>query len=125
MVWSPAGSSMLALSLFEQSIEMVKAGRDFHGRARDLRDGSPFHIEVVGTGFAYGGGPHALAVVRDITEEVEAYHLLEQRVEERTQELSMLLMYPPNSPPPWTCRYCWRCFRSNSSRSWPMTGPAC
>jgi signal transduction histidine kinase len=54
-------------------------------------DGTPFHIEVVGTGFTHGGEPHALAVVRDITEEVEAYHLLEQRVEERTRELSMLL----------------------------------
>jgi signal transduction histidine kinase len=32
-----------------------------------------------------------LAVVRDITEEVEAYQLLEQRVEERTRELSTLL----------------------------------
>jgi signal transduction histidine kinase len=55
------------------------------------RDGTPFHIEVVGTGFTYGGEPHALAVVRDISAEVEAYQLLEQRVEERTRELSMLL----------------------------------
>ncbi len=81
-----------SLPVFEQFIETVKVGRDFHGRARDLRrDGAPFHIEVFGTGFAYGGEPHALAVVRDITEEVEAYQLLEQRVEERTRELSMLL----------------------------------
>ena len=43
-----------SLPIFEQFIETVKAGRDFHGRARDLRrDGTPFHIEVVGTGFAY------------------------------------------------------------------------
>ena len=69
-----------------------EAGREFRGRARDLRrDGTPFHIEVVGTGFIYRGEPHALAVVRDITEEVEAYQFLEQRVEERTRELSMLL----------------------------------
>jgi PAS domain S-box-containing protein len=81
-----------SLPIFEQFIETVKAGRDFHGRARDLRrDGTPFHIEVVGTGFAYQGEPHALAVVRDISAEVEAYQLLEQRVEERTRELSMLL----------------------------------
>ncbi len=81
-----------SLPVFEQFIKLVKAGRDFHGRVRDLRrDGSPFHIEVIGTGFAYRGERHALAVVRDITEEVEAYHLLEQRVEERTRELSMLL----------------------------------
>jgi PAS domain S-box-containing protein len=78
--------------LFEQFVETVKVGREFRGRARDLRrDGTPFHIEIVGTGFAYRGEPHALAVVRDITEEVEAYQFLEQRVEERTGELSMLL----------------------------------
>jgi PAS domain S-box-containing protein len=81
-----------SIPLFEQFVETVKAGRDFRGRARDLRrDGTPFHIEVLGTGFIYRGQPHALAVVRDITEEVEAYRFLEQRVEERTQELSMLL----------------------------------
>ena len=81
-----------SLPVFEQFIKTVKAGRDFHGRARDLRrDGAPFHIEVVGTGFTYGGEAHALAVVRDITEEVEAYLLLEQRVQERTRALSLLL----------------------------------
>jgi PAS domain S-box-containing protein len=81
-----------SLPLFERFVETVKAGRDFRGRARDLRrDGTPFHIEVLGTGFIYRGQPHALAVVRDITEEVEAYRFLEQRVEERTRELSMLL----------------------------------
>jgi PAS domain S-box-containing protein len=81
-----------SLPLFEKFVESVKAGSEFRGRARDLRrDGTPFHIEVVGTGFTYRGKPHALAVVRDITEEVEAYQFLEQRVEERTRELSMLL----------------------------------
>jgi PAS domain S-box-containing protein len=81
-----------SLPLFKQFIGMVRAGHDFRGRARDLRrNGTPFHIEVVGTGFIYRGEPHALAVVRDITEEVEAYQFLEQRVEERTRELSMLL----------------------------------
>lgn len=81
-----------SLSLFTQFVEVVRAGQDFRARARNLRrDGTPFHIEVLGTGFIYGGQPHALAVMRDITEEVEAYQFLEQRVEERTQELSMLL----------------------------------
>ncbi len=81
-----------SLSLFEQFVEMVRSGRQFRGRARDLRrDGASFYIEVVGTGFTYKGESHALAVVRDITEEVEAYQFLEQRVEERTRELSMLL----------------------------------
>jgi PAS domain S-box-containing protein len=81
-----------SLPLFERFLGAVRAGHDFRGRAMDLRrDGTPFYIEVLGTGFIYRGQPHALAVVRDITEEVEAYKFLEQRVEERTQELSMLL----------------------------------
>jgi PAS domain S-box-containing protein len=81
-----------SLPIFGQFVETVRSGREFRGRARDLRrDGTPFHIEVVGTGFTYRGEPHALAVVRDISEEVEAYQFLEQRVEERTRELSMLL----------------------------------
>jgi PAS domain S-box-containing protein len=81
-----------SLPVFERFVETVKAGREFRARARDLRrDGTPFHIEVVGTGFIYRGEPHALAVVRDISEEVEAYQFLEQRVDERTRELSMLL----------------------------------
>jgi PAS domain S-box-containing protein len=81
-----------SLPVFERFIETVRAGHDFRGRARDLRrDGTPFHIEVLGTAFVYRGQRHALAVVRDVTEEVEAYQFLEQRVEERTRELSMLL----------------------------------
>jgi PAS domain S-box-containing protein len=81
-----------SLPLFTDYIETVKAGGQFRRRAVDLRkDGTPFPIEVLGTGFTYRGRPHALAVVRDITEEVQAYQLLEQRVEQRTQELSTLL----------------------------------
>ncbi len=39
----------------------------------------------------YHGKPHGLGVARDITEQVEAQHLLAQRVEERTRELASLL----------------------------------
>jgi PAS domain S-box-containing protein len=81
-----------SLPIFAQFLETVRAGRRFRARARNLRrDGTPFHIEVGGTGFTYRGELHALAVVRDISEEVEAYRFLEERVEERTHELSMLL----------------------------------
>jgi PAS domain S-box-containing protein len=81
-----------SLPLFQQFVAMIRTGHDFRRRARNLRrDGTPFHVEVLGTGFTYRGQPHALAVLRDITEEVEAYQFLEQRVEERTRELSMLL----------------------------------
>jgi len=58
--------------LFEQYIATVKAGLPFHCRAMDLRkDGTPFPVEVRGTLFAYGGKPHLLATLRDITEQVE------------------------------------------------------
>jgi PAS domain S-box-containing protein len=78
--------------LFDQFLEKVRAREGFHGRAVSVRrDGTPFHIEVDGTGFVYRGQPHALAVIRDISREVEAYQLLEQRVQQRTRELATLL----------------------------------
>jgi signal transduction histidine kinase len=71
----------------------VKRGDQFRGRATDIRkDGTTFPIEVLGTGFTYRGRPHALAVVRDITEEVEAVQQLEQQEALRTQELTTLLV---------------------------------
>ncbi len=55
------------------------------------RDGSRFDVEVRVTMLNYRGQPHLLSVVRDVTERVQNYRLLEQRVEERTRELSTLL----------------------------------
>ncbi len=81
-----------SLSLFDDLIGTVRGGREFRGRGVHLRrDGTPFHVELDGVGFVYSGRPHALAVVRDVTEEVKAYQWLEQRVEERTRELATLL----------------------------------
>ena len=78
--------------LFQEYIATVKAGREFRGRALDIRkDGSTFHVEVTGTSFTYLGRPHTLAVVRDISAQVQAEQVLEQRVAERTRELSTLL----------------------------------
>jgi signal transduction histidine kinase len=77
---------------FKEYVETVQAGRNFEAQAIDIRkDGTPFYIEVHGTGFTYKGKPHMLAVVRDITERVQAYEKLEQHVAERTRELSTLL----------------------------------
>ncbi len=82
---------------FGQFLEEIRAGRQYRVRAIDVRkDGTPLHIEVFGTPFKYRGEPHALAVVRDITEQVHAYQLLEQRVEERTRELSTVLEISKN-----------------------------
>ncbi len=72
--------------------QAIQARGNFSSRAVDLRkDGTPFPVEVHGTTFTYKGQPHTLSVIRDITEQVQAYQLLEQRVEERTHELSTLL----------------------------------
>jgi signal transduction histidine kinase len=55
------------------------------------KDGSRFQIDVHGSTILFRGTKHILAVIRNVTEQVEAYDLLEQRVGERTRELSTLL----------------------------------
>lgn len=86
-----------SLPLFWEYIEAVKSGKRFRCRAVDVhKDGTLFYVEMRGTGFTYRGVPHALAVVRDVTEQVRSYQLLEQRVEERTRELSTLLRISHN-----------------------------
>ena len=78
--------------IMENVLPIIRAGGVFRTQAVGLRkDGTPFHFDVHDTAFTYQGKPHILAVVRDITEQVQAQHLLEQRVEERTRELSTLL----------------------------------
>lgn len=79
-------------TLLDNFFETIKNGRQFRATSVNLqKDGTPFHVEIYGTPFTYQGRPHALAVTRDITEMVQAYQLLEHRVEERTRELSTLL----------------------------------
>ena len=81
-----------SLHVFEEYLRTVRDGRQFRGRAMGLRkDGSSFPAEIFGVPITYYRQHHALAVVRDITEQVHAYQLLEQRVSERTRELSALL----------------------------------
>jgi PAS domain S-box-containing protein len=55
------------------------------------KDGASRSIEGRATIFSYRGTPHMLSMARDVTERVRAYELLEQRVDERTRELSTLL----------------------------------
>jgi PAS domain S-box-containing protein len=83
--------------LFAEFMSTIDAGGTFQAQAVDVRkDGTPFNVEVHGSSFTYKGEPHTLGVVRDTTEHVQAYQLLEQRVEERTRELSTLLEVSSN-----------------------------
>jgi PAS domain S-box-containing protein len=83
--------------LFDRYIETIRAGGQYRAQAIDVRkDGTPFYVEVIGSAFTYQGQPHTLAVVRDVTDQVRAVELLEQRVTERTQELATLLEVSAN-----------------------------
>jgi hypothetical protein len=57
-------------------------------RSRWYKDGTSFHVQVHGTPFIYRGKRHVLGIVQDVTEQVQAEKILEQRVTARTQELS-------------------------------------
>jgi signal transduction histidine kinase len=79
-------------AIFAEYMASLNEGRSYRTTALDVRkDGTSFPVEVNGTVFTYRGQRHILGVVRDITERVKARELLEQRVEERTRELSTLL----------------------------------
>ncbi|HEC36159.1 MAG TPA: PAS domain S-box protein, partial [Anaerolineae bacterium] len=78
--------------LFEDYKRQVKVSGRFSAQSVDLcKDGSAINVEVHGASFSYKGRPHLLAVVRDVTEKAQARQMLEQRVKERTRELSTLL----------------------------------
>jgi PAS domain S-box-containing protein len=79
-------------TLFDEMLERVRHGESFVVDAEDRkRDGTTFHAEVYGSSLNYAGSLHLLSVVRDVTERVHSVQLLEQRVQERTRELSTLL----------------------------------
>jgi PAS domain S-box-containing protein len=54
-------------------------------------DGRLTRLELRGKRFSYGGRVHVLSIVRDLTEREQSLRLLEQKVAERTRELSTLL----------------------------------
>ena len=85
--------------VYWEYLDTVKDGRVFMTQVEHIhqrKDGTLFNVEVVGSQFNLGGKPHILGVVRDVTERVRAYELLEERVEERTRELSTLLEVSKN-----------------------------
>lgn len=81
-----------SLPAFRGLFARVQAAGEFRGRGTMVRkDGSTFVADVRVTAFLYDGQPHALAIIRDVSDEVAALHLLEQRVAERTRELTTIL----------------------------------
>jgi PAS domain S-box-containing protein len=73
-------------------VKLVQAGNDFAATAVHMRrDGSPFTVEVHGTGCFYKDRLCLLSVVRDVSARVQAEQLLRQQVEARTREQSILL----------------------------------
>ncbi|MBV9280006.1 MAG: PAS domain S-box protein, partial [Chloroflexi bacterium] len=75
-----------------ESVQTLTSADAYHTVAMALRkDGSTFFAEARAARFTYRGKAHYLSVVQDVTERVRAYELLEERVEERTRELSTLL----------------------------------
>ncbi|HVU12859.1 MAG TPA: GAF domain-containing protein [Phototrophicaceae bacterium] len=82
---------------FQDALKRVLAGEAVDIQSVNTRkNGQPFDVEIRATRFTYRGEPHMLSVVRDVTERVQAFQMLEQRVEERTHELSTLLQASNN-----------------------------
>ncbi|HZY40880.1 MAG TPA: PAS domain S-box protein, partial [Anaerolineae bacterium] len=77
---------------FQEYLVAVRSGGPVQTRSVNVRkDGSLLDVEVRGTLIMYRGEQHILSIVHDVTERVRAFQLLEERVEERTRELSTLL----------------------------------
>jgi PAS domain S-box-containing protein len=64
-------------------LQILQAGGQYQGQSVALRkDGTAFPIEVYVTTFTYKGKPHLLAVVRDISERLQAEKQLREKEEE-------------------------------------------
>ncbi len=88
-------SSFIHPASYPQFVEFLsrcRAGGAYRYTALHVRhDGTPFPVEAHGSAFTYLGSPHALAVVRDVSERDQNVAEMEQRVESRTQTLAALL----------------------------------
>jgi len=82
------------LTTLDDFLNTLNVGRNYQapmGAQGVRKDGTLFYAESHATIFTYQGKPHVLGIIRDITEQMQAQQLLEQRVEERTRELASLL----------------------------------
>ncbi len=86
------GFSETLPELFDAYLEAIRRDHQFRARARDVTsDGRVFDVEVRASELPFDGKRHVLGVIRDVSEEATAYRLLEERVADRTRELSGLL----------------------------------
>lgn len=77
-----------SMQMLHDYVQTIRGGGEYRGLAQDIRrDGSVFDVEVIGRSFVYNGQKAILGVVRDVTDRVRAYQLLEDRVAERTREI--------------------------------------
>ncbi len=74
--------------LFAEYVAALRTGCEYRCRAQDVRkDGTVFDVEVLGRRISYGDKQAMLGVIRDISDQVQAYQTLEERVAERTREI--------------------------------------
>ena len=81
------------LELGEPEVLEGVESRGFYQRrvVNPRKDGSLAYQDARVSHVLYRDRPHFLVLMRNISEQVEAYELLERRVEARTRELSLLL----------------------------------
>ena len=79
-------------NLFKNYFRILQSDGVFDTRPMHMRrDGSTFYAEWRGTAFTYQGRPCMIAIVRDISKQIQTEHLLQQRVETRNHEQAKLL----------------------------------
>lgn len=73
-------------------LEAIRTGQRFHTTGRNRhKDGARFPVEVRGYPLTLGGAPHMLSVIRDVTDEVQAFAQAQERAETSARELTALL----------------------------------
>lgn len=92
--------------VFPQFVEAIQAGRRFEGCGADVRqDGTVFDVDVKGTLCTYNSRPHALSVVRDISDRKRAEAKLRESEQKYQQILDaiadMVLVKGPKSCIVW------------------------